>query len=92
MTKSKPGFILRVDPTLQRFLTERRKGREPWSAVLRRELGLKPRRGKPDFKLLYALPSDLFESAEEARGEAVLRSVSGRAPKIERPKKLKEIP
>ena len=89
MKDSKPGKVLRIDPLLHALLTKKRKGREPWSAVLRRELGLKPRRGKPDFVIHYVLASDLHTEKGELLLTAARRKVKASELKV---RKVKEVP
>lgn len=70
----KPGKVLRIDPLLHKYLKERKRKRDSWSAVLRRELGLRPRRGAREYAILFALESDLFRD----RGDLLLAAARRR--------------
>ena len=85
MADPKPGKVLRVDPKLHKYLTNKKGPKESWSSVIRRELGLLPRRGTPEFDVSFVLPSDLHETAAEARGVSVLRSAKLKSKTIEKP-------
>ncbi len=87
--KPKPGKVLRVDELTFRFLAEKRKRGEQMTALIRRLIGLPSRKGIIDSPTKWALPSDLFESIEEARGAAVVRAVKAKR-KPEEPKPVRE--
>ena len=72
--KIKPGHVARLNPEMWRMVTaERRKG-ESVSSVLRRLIDGAAKK----MRTLYALPSDLVETVEDARGRAVIRAVKGK--------------
>lgn len=90
--QEKPGKVVRVDPLIWKHLMARRKEKETVSSVIRRLLGLPSRRpgiSSPP-KKFYVLPSDLSESAEEARGRAIIRAVRAKK-KPERPIEVREV-
>ncbi len=85
--KSKPGKVIRLDPTLMKLVLKEKGPKETMSAVLRRLLALPPKREK----LSYVLPSDLFRTIAEARGRAVLIAVkSGKKRATEKPIAVRE--
>lgn len=82
MGKPKPGKVVRLTPDLVRLIEENRTPKETLPQVIRRLLGL----GE---KGIFALPSDLFESLEDARGEAILRAVREKRKTPEKPVEVK---
>lgn len=72
--KEKPGKVVRVDPVTWKLIASSRGAKETVTAVIRRLMGLSPRKGDAP-KKLYVLPSALSESIEEARGKAILEAV-----------------
>lgn len=66
--KPKKGRVFRLDDGLAAVIEEERLPGETTSEVVRRLFGL-------DDEVRYVLPSDLYESAADARGRAVLRAV-----------------
>lgn len=92
MADQKPGKVIRVSKKLWSLLQEKRRKRETNDAVLRRLIGLEDKKGNPpEAKVFFALPSDLAESAAEARGRAVLASVRKKKPVAERPIAVREV-
>jgi hypothetical protein len=77
-SKKKLGRVIRVTPDLQAIIEVEKKKNETIPEVLRRLLGL---RGE----VRYVLPSDIYETPEDARGVAVMRAVKSKNKKIERP-------
>ena len=75
--KDKPGKVVRLDPLIWKSVNQSRKGKETISATLRRLLGLPPRKGNYVPNTYYVLPGSLCGTVEEARGEAIVRSVRG---------------
>jgi hypothetical protein len=71
----KPGKVIRVDPITWSFLKERKGRRETISALVRRLIGLPSKKGIVDTTAKFALPSELFDSIEEARGAAIMKAV-----------------
>lgn len=82
--KPKAGKVVRISPELVRLVAAKRSDRETVSETLNRLI-----RGE---SRLYALPSDLFITLEEARGEAIVRRVKQKLAKAERPVVLREAP
>lgn len=80
--KPKKGRVARLSPDLVRLVDSNRREGETVPEVLRRLIS-------GDGDSLYALPSDLHETAEDARGAAILRSVRDRSGRIERPIRVK---
>lgn len=89
--KEKPGKILRVDQDTWDFIQSVRSSRERLTDLVRRLVGLTPK--GTALKLpedAYALPSQLYESREEAKGEALYRSVKEKI-EIENPVKVRKV-
>jgi len=85
---TKPGKIVRIDRVLYKYLSERKRKRDSWSAVLRRELGLKSRRGLRDYTVLFALSSDLYAD----KGELILSAAKKRVKEADlQVKRVKEV-
>lgn len=82
---------MRIDPAITKYIATRKKNGETLSATLRRLLAIPPKKGSPDYHIFYALPSDLWISAEEARGAAIIQKVQKKLVKAEKPVALKEI-
>lgn len=78
MAKRKKGRVIRVTPDLQAIIEVEQQNGETIPEVLRRLLGLKG-------EVRYVLPSDLYETPEDARGVAVLKAVKAKSKKIEKP-------
>lgn len=90
MSKPKPGKVIRIDELTFRFISEKRRRGEQITTLIRRLIGLPSRKGIVDRPTKYVLPSDLYESIEEARGAAVLKSVKAKAKKTEEPIAIRE--
>lgn len=69
--KAKPGRVVRLTPEFWSFIAEHKRGNESIDAFLRRQCFF-----RAEHK--WALPSDLFGTLAEAKGEAILRSVRSR--------------
>lgn len=82
--RPKKGRVARLSPDLVRLIELHRRDGETVPDVLRRLI-----HKDTDGVAKFALPSDLHESAEDARGAAVLRSVRDRSGRIERPIKVR---
>jgi len=78
--KPKKGRVVRIDPELATLLELSKENGETVSETFHRLLS-----DTLDFHQFFVLPSDLFLSASEARGEAIVRSVKGTRRTIERP-------
>ncbi len=78
MAKPKKGKVIRITPDLQTIVEMEKKKNETIPEVLRRLLGLKG-------EVRYVLPSDIYETPEDARGIAVMRAVKAKNKKIEKP-------
>lgn len=83
--KDKPGKVIRVDPTTWKYITQQKQEKETLSAVVRRLLGLAPKKGNWIPNKFFILPSSLFNSVSEARGAAVMQAVKKKDKSIERP-------
>lgn len=81
--KKKPGRVVRLTPDLVRLVDLNRRKGETLPSVLRR-LFL-----REEGNILYALPSDLYESVEDARGAAILKAIKVGSAEIERPLRIK---
>lgn len=68
---------MRLTPDLVRLVAESQRPGETIPAVMRRLIG--------DGEIRYALPSDIYENVEDARGVAVLRAVEKKLTTIEKP-------
>ncbi len=90
--KKKPGRVARLDPQIATYIEKKKRPKESVSATLRRLLAIPPRRGSAEFRLVYALPSAVHETLEEARGAAIIDKVKRKLKQPERPLALKEIP
>lgn len=77
--KRKKGRVVRLRPDLELLVEFLRLPDETVSDTVGRLI--EEGSGEP----AYVLPSDLFESIEDARGEAVLRAVKRRAKRTEKP-------
>jgi hypothetical protein len=82
--KPKAGKVVRITPDLDRLISTKRADSETVSETLRRLIFGESR--------LYVLPSDIFISLEEARGEAIVRRVKQKLTKAEKPVVLREAP
>lgn len=76
--KPKKGRVFRLDDELAAIIEDEREPGETASDCVRRLFG-----SEEDVK--YVLPSDLKESAAEARGAAILRAVKTREKRPEKP-------
>lgn len=76
--KQKKGKVVRLTGDLEVIARMERQPGETITQTLERILGTKD-------EVRYVLPSDLHESAAEAKGVAVIRSVRSRDKRIERP-------
>ncbi len=82
--KPKKGKVARLSPDLVRLVDLNRRSGETVPDVLRRLI-----HDDKESTEKFALPSDLHESPEDARGAAILRSVRDRSGRIERPIKVR---
>jgi hypothetical protein len=82
--RPKKGRVARLSPDLVRLVDLNRREGETVPDVLRR---LIHRDHESEAK--FALPSDLHETPEDARGAAIVRSVRDRSGRIERPIKVR---
>jgi hypothetical protein len=93
--RPKPGKVLRVDPLIWKFLSDRRKPKETNSALVRRLMGLPPRKGDAtEAKTWFILPESKVacHTIEEARGAAIVIAVrTGKKKPSERPVEVREI-
>ena len=89
--KDKPGKILRVDKDTWDFIQSVRSGPERLTDLVRRLIGLSPK-GEvlTPPKSIYTLPSMLFETKEEAKGEALYKSVKEKTD-LEEPIKVRRV-
>lgn len=78
MAKPKKGKVIRLTPDLVTLVVENRRKNETIPAVIRRLLDIKG-------EIRYVLPSDIYETVEDARGVAVLRAVKSKMKKTEKP-------
>lgn len=89
--KEKPGKVLRVDQDTWNFIQSVREQRERLSDLVRRLVGLTPK--GEDLRLpeeLFTLPSNLYETRAEARGEALYRAVKEKT-EAEKPIKVRKV-
>lgn len=82
--KSKPGRVVRLSPDLVTIVNEEWREGDTIPKVLKRLLGLTG-------DVRYVLPSDLHESAEDARGAAVIRAVRRKQKRTERPVPVRRV-
>ena len=83
--RRKKGRVFRLDDDIAVIIAEEQRPGETVSETARRVFGLSG-------EVRYVLPSDIYESVEEARGASVLRAVRTKTKKTERPVPVKEIP
>lgn len=76
--KPKPGKVVRLTPDLVKLIVENQGPKETIPQVIRRLLNLTG-------EVRYVLPSDIYETVEDARGVAVLKAVRTKMKKIEKP-------
>lgn len=89
--KPKSGKVLRIDALTYNFIQEKRRRGETLVSLVRRLIGLPSRKGIVDRPVVYALPSDLFPTVEEARGAAVVKSVKMKLKRAEEPIPIREV-
>lgn len=89
--KKKPGKLVRIDDESWAFVEKKISSGERIGACVRRLLGLPPK-GEPieEPEERFTIPSLLFESKEEAKGEAIYRSVKEKT-EIEAPVRVRKI-
>lgn len=88
----KPGKVLRIDRETWNFIKRERRTGERLSDCVRRVVGLTPKGEElqtPESK--FTLPSFLFNSKEEAKGEALYRAVKEKV-QPEPPVEVKKVP
>jgi hypothetical protein len=76
--KKKAGRVVRLTPDLVKLIADSQQEGETIPTVIRRLLEIKG-------DICYVLPSDIYETVEDARGVAVLRAVKAKSKRIERP-------
>lgn len=81
--KPKQGRVVRLTPDLALFLEKKRLRDETVAETFRRLLSPAEELSR------FVLPSDIFETIEEARGAAVLRRVRSKGKQIEKPIKVR---
>lgn len=74
----KKGRVIRITPDLVKLIAENQREKETVPAVIRRLLGFSG-------SVRYVLPSDVYETAAEARGVAILRAVKRKEKEVEKP-------
>lgn len=95
-SKQKPGKVIRVDPMIWKYLSQNRKPKETVSALIRRLVGLPPRKGaniQSGYRY-YILPESkiVCDSIEEARGQAILRAIkAGKKKPTEKPIEVRAV-
>ncbi len=82
--KPKKGRVIRLTPDLVTIVAAEQERGEKIPDVLRRLLGLKG-------EVRYVLPSDVHETVEEARGEAVIRAVRRKLKRPEKPITMRKV-
>lgn len=82
--KPKKGRVVRLTPDLVTIIAEEQEDGETIPEVIRRLLGLTG-------SVRYVLPSDIYDSIEDARGVAVVRAVRAKMRRAERPIQMRRV-
>lgn len=93
MADVKPGKVIRVSPEVWRVLSREKEGRETVDKLIRRLIGLAPKKRKT-IRTYFILPESriICETAAEARGIAIVRHAkSGKKIPIEKPIEVREV-
>ena len=78
MAKPKKGRVVRLTPDLVKLVSESQHKGETIPSVIRRLL-------TPRGLVRFVLPSDIYETVEDARGVAVMKAVKSKAKRAEKP-------
>lgn len=94
--KPKAGRVVRLTPVIQKFIEQRKQGKETVSGTLCRLLGLPNKKGDTAMRPLtfYILPESrvVCDSLPEAKGVAIMRAVKkGLKKPTERPIEVRAI-
>lgn len=82
--KKKPGKVIRLTPDLVSIVEAEHEEGETYPETIRRLLGLTG-------EVRYVLPSDIYESVEDARGVAIIKAVKQKVKKTERPVAVRKV-